>query len=280
MPNTTKSNRLKRKRGKKFVFHDTTTPTEDKKGNKIETNPFEEHSKSKKFNKDLEKRAGLLDDFRRLGKNSSVIDNRIAENSSKLSEDDKMKLRYIAEQRDRASSHLRTKATRKREKFNLESDESDGGDIFLGSKGGFTHKGRPIQDDFDDKISQSSDDEAGDKGKLNEEMVNTLNFGQGGYGDAEERQKTRKEIFEEIITKSKAYKEANKELKSINQELIQELDDDYLDIIGKLDFTRRKNGAPAESTDPKIQQADEKGKGFDVVQMLLKEDMRKATPVA
>ena len=61
-----------------------------------------------------------------------------------MSEDDKMKLRYIAEQRTRAMSHLNTKTTRKREKFNLDSDESDGGDIFLGSKGGFTHKGKPL----------------------------------------------------------------------------------------------------------------------------------------
>jgi hypothetical protein len=34
-------------------------------------------------------------------------------------------------------------------------------------------------DDFDEKISMSSDEEGEtrDKGKLNEEMVNTLNFG-------------------------------------------------------------------------------------------------------
>jgi len=54
-------------------------------------------------------------------------------------------------------------------------------------------------------------------------------------------------------------------LKNINTELIKELDDDYLDIIGKLDFTRRKNGAPTESKDPKIKVADEKGKEFDSV---------------
>jgi hypothetical protein len=95
MANTTKSNRLKRKRGKKFVWHNENA--EDKKGNQIEQNPFEEHSKSKKYTKDLERRQDLLDEYRRLGKNSSVIDNRIAEKSSKMSEDDKMKLRYIAE---------------------------------------------------------------------------------------------------------------------------------------------------------------------------------------
>jgi nucleolar protein 14 len=86
-----------------------------------------------------------------------------------------MKLRYIAEQRDRAKTHLRS--NKKREKFNLDSDEEEG-DVLLG---GFTHKGKPLIDDFDDKISVSSDDdpERPDRGKLTEEMVNTLNFGSG-----------------------------------------------------------------------------------------------------
>jgi hypothetical protein len=73
-----------------------------------------------------------------------VIDNRIAEKSSKLSEDDKMKLRYIKEQRDRAINQLNTKTTRKRAKFDLESDDdNEDGDVFFG--GGFTHRGRPIE---------------------------------------------------------------------------------------------------------------------------------------
>ena len=137
--------------------------------------------------------------------------------------------------------------------------------MFFGG-GGFTHKGKPLaEDDFDEQISASSDDESPDKGKLTEEMVNTMNFGQGDGQTGDERKKSRKEIFEEIIEKSKAYKEANKELTNINTDLIKELDDDYLDIIGKLDFTIRKNGAPAESEDPRIKQADDKGKEFDQV---------------
>ena len=113
-------------------------------------------------------------------------------------------------------------------------------------------------------------------------MVNTLNFGMGDAAGihAEDHKKTRKEIFEEIIEKSNAYKFAYKEMKNVNQELIQELDDDYADIIGKLDFTRKKNAGPAESSDPKIKTADEKGKGFDVVSMMLRENLKKATPVA
>ncbi len=61
-----------------------------------------------------------------------------------------MKLRYIAEQRDRAINQLNTKTTRKRAKFNLDSDDEEDGDVFFGG-GGFTHKGKPIaDDDFDE----------------------------------------------------------------------------------------------------------------------------------
>jgi len=94
MPSTPKSNKLKRKRGKKFVWHGD-DKAEDA-GTK-QSNPFEEHSKSKNALRDMEKRKGLIDEYRKLGKNSSIVDNRIAEKSSRLSEEDKMKLRYIAE---------------------------------------------------------------------------------------------------------------------------------------------------------------------------------------
>jgi hypothetical protein len=52
MPSTPKSNRLKRKRGKKFIWKDpskmgpATTPST--------TNPFEEHSTAKRARRDLE----------------------------------------------------------------------------------------------------------------------------------------------------------------------------------------------------------------------------------
>jgi hypothetical protein len=68
-------------------------------------------------------------------------------------------------------------------------------------------------------------------GKLNEEMVMTMNFGGGGRFaqqqhkvPGEDPQKTRKEVFEEIIAKSKAYKAAKFEVKEAAQELTQRLD--------------------------------------------------------
>ena len=105
-----------------------------------------------------------------------------------------------------------------------------------------------MEDDFNEKIEHSSDDEAlyKDKGKLTEEMVNEMHFGRGqAYEDeVSKKEKTRREVFKEIIDKSKAYKEAHKDLKSVNMELIQELDEDYEDICGFLNFSRQKNGAP------------------------------------
>ena len=96
MAKTKKNNKLKRKRGKKFVFHGDGA----QEGNEAVLNPFEEHSKTKRARKDLEKRQGLIDEYRNLGKNSQIVDNRIAQSSVKLSEEEKMKLRYIREQKD------------------------------------------------------------------------------------------------------------------------------------------------------------------------------------
>jgi hypothetical protein len=102
-----------------------------------------------------------------------------------MSEEEKMKLRYLREQKERAKQSLlgnvpQTK-NRRKNKFNLNSDdESDEQDMMIG----FTHKGRKLgefEDDFKEQIELSSDDEAAgrDKGKLTEEMVNVMNFGGG-----------------------------------------------------------------------------------------------------
>ena len=109
MTSTKKSNKLKRKRGKKFVWHgDQKDQQSDKKPE--EENPFEQHSKSKSAAKDLARREALLDEFRSLGKNTQFVDNRLGEKSSRLTEDDKMKLRYMKEQREQVRNSLANKA--------------------------------------------------------------------------------------------------------------------------------------------------------------------------
>lgn len=53
-----------------------------------------------------------------------------------------------------------------------------------------------------------------------------MNFGRGGARqEEEETKKSRKEVFEEIIAKSKMYKMANSEMKNAAKELSSQLDD-------------------------------------------------------
>lgn len=74
---------------------------------------------------------------RRLGGNSAL---------SKMSEEDKMRLRYMREQKEQMRQ---TRVTKKRAKFNLDdlySDEDEAEEHL----GGFTHGGKPLEaiDDF------------------------------------------------------------------------------------------------------------------------------------
>jgi hypothetical protein len=153
-----KDNRVKRKRGKKFVYHGEEAEgaeKEEKTNIAANRNPFEDHSKSNRARKDVEVRETMLKDFRDRGRNSTLVDNRLAEKSSKLSEEDKMKIRYMREQKDQLTKEMSlTHQTRKRMKFNLGGEDSDEDFNVL------THKGKKLVDidDFKDKIDGSDDD--------------------------------------------------------------------------------------------------------------------------
>lgn len=98
MAKAKKDNRVKRKRGKKFVFHtDDEKQAHEQEMQGKATNPFEEHPKAKRARRDAESREGLISEFKQRGKNSEFIDSRIGEQSSRLSEEDKMKLRFMRE---------------------------------------------------------------------------------------------------------------------------------------------------------------------------------------
>jgi hypothetical protein len=71
------------------------------------------------------------------------IDKRLGGNntSGKLSEEDKMRLRYLREQKEQLRQ---TKVSHKRAKFNLDDLYSD--DDNQGEDDGFTHRGRRLED--------------------------------------------------------------------------------------------------------------------------------------
>lgn len=141
-------------------------------------------------------------------------------------------------------SRFNTKQAKKRSKFQLDSD-SEGDDVFMG----FTHKGKKLiddHDDFNEHISHSSDGEDNkDKGHLNEEMVNALNFG-GGQDNGDAKRKTRKEVFQEIIEKSRTFDQARKEVNQINTELVNELDGNFAELSSILQYKKSAAVKPLE----------------------------------
>ena len=119
------SNKIKRKRGKKFRYFGEGGPQGT--GKEIQgsaPNPFEEHSFSKRAQRDKVKRAELIAEFATRGKNNVFVDKRIggAGPLSRMSEEDKMRLRYLREQKEQMRA---TKVTKKRAKFNLDDLYSD-----------------------------------------------------------------------------------------------------------------------------------------------------------
>jgi nucleolar protein 14 len=101
----------------------------------------------------------------------------------------------------------------------------------------------------------TSEDEANEDrdqkmGKLSEEMVMTMNFGGGSKRttvNKDPEDKTRKEIFEEIIAKSKAYKAAKFEVKEAAKELTDRLDKQFFDILPLLNMSKVKTSTTEES---------------------------------
>ena len=176
------------------------------------------------------------------------VDNRIGKTTSKLSEEDKMRLRYMKEQKDQMRV---TKVTRKRAKYNLDDDLDGDNEMFMG----FTHHGKRLEemDDFKDLMPGSSDDEGNDdpydqdKGKLNEEIVHKMNFGGGDMDYGDDTKKSRKEVFEEIIAKSKAYKMASFELKQAAHDLTNKLDNQFMDLLPLLNMSRVKTTTIVDS---------------------------------
>ena len=72
-----------------------------------------------------------------------------------------------------------------------------------------------------------------------------MNFGGGeedleelGQGSNKPVKKSRKEVFEEIMEKSKSYDQARKEMRLINQNMVKELDAGLKDVLPKLNYAR------------------------------------------
>ncbi|KEH41125.1 Nop14 nucleolar-like protein [Medicago truncatula] len=200
------------------------------KAQKTNTNPFESIWSRRKFEVMGQKRKGdtkrmglarslavekrkktLLKEYEQSTKSSEFIDRRIGENDEGLDDFGKAILRS---QRER---QLNVKSSKK-SKYHL-SEEDD--DEFEGIDG----LGR---DDFEDEMLGEDDDETDDLGRRHNA------HGMQSPGEAadngENRHKTKKEVMNEVIAKSKFYKAEKAKEKEKDEDLLEELDKDFTSL--------------------------------------------------
>ncbi|XP_060792007.1 nucleolar protein 14 [Neoarius graeffei] len=200
----------------------------------IKTNPFEVKINKKKF--DVLGRKGkhdvglpgvsrskahnkrkhtLLKEFRMKHKANSFIDRRFGEYDTKMAPEDKILQRFAME---------RQRAQVKKDVFNLNDEEE------------LTHYGQSLaeMEKFTDGVDSESDSE--EKGLLSAEIT-ASHFGGGGgllrkktSEEEEEKNKTRQELIEELILKSKQEKRERQTQKEETHELTEKLDQEWKSI--------------------------------------------------
>ncbi|KAE8687351.1 Adenine nucleotide alpha hydrolases-like superfamily protein isoform 1 [Hibiscus syriacus] len=161
----------------------------------------------------------LLKEYEQSTKSSVFVDKRIGEQDDDLGEFEKGILR---------SQRERQLKFGKKSKFNLsdgEEDEFDAQD--LGSL--------PERDDFENEMLSDDDNEDDEKRpailkQLNVHGVQSLS--EGGLMEGEEnKHKSKKEIMEEVILKSKFFKAQKARDKEENEQLMEELDKDFTSLV-------------------------------------------------
>uniref|UniRef100_A0A7N0U7V8 Nucleolar protein 14 n=1 Tax=Kalanchoe fedtschenkoi TaxID=63787 RepID=A0A7N0U7V8_KALFE len=195
------------------------------------TNPFESIWSRSKFHvlgkkrKGEERRIGmarslaidkrkktLLKEYERSGKASAFVDKRIGELNDDLEEFDKAILR---------SQRERQMTLSKKRKYKLSDGDEDEADF--GFEGGLLG-----QDDFQDDM-EPEEEEDNDPSK---KFANLKQISSVDHEEEEDfRHKSKKEVMEEIISKSKYHKELNRKAKEDNEQLMEQLDQEFETLV-------------------------------------------------
>uniref|UniRef100_A0A8C1RPI1 NOP14 nucleolar protein homolog (yeast) n=1 Tax=Cyprinus carpio TaxID=7962 RepID=A0A8C1RPI1_CYPCA len=240
----------------------STLPELEESAPEIQKNPFEVKINRKKFDvlgrkskhdvglpgvsrsRAIQKRKDtLLKEFRLKDKNNTFIDRRFGEYDSKLTPEEKILQRFTLE---------RQRTQDRKDMYNLNEEEE------------LTHYGQSLaeMEKMTDVIDSDSDSE--EKGLLSAELTAT-HFGGGGgllrkksAGDEEEEHKprSRQELIEELIFKSKQEKRERQTQKEEAQELTEKLDQEWKSIQNLLAHKTPKAERTDETDKPKLDQYD------------------------
>ncbi|GAV55162.1 hypothetical protein ZYGR_0AS04860 [Zygosaccharomyces rouxii] len=150
-------------------------------------------------------------------KQGGIVDRRFGERSRDMTEEEKMLERFTREKQSQSRSRANL--------FDLNDDDED--DDMFGAK--LTHLGQDLEDDFDegDLGVNEEDGTSGPRPKRNYE--DSL-----GEPQPESRKKTKAEVMKEVIAKSKFYKQQRQKDQEQRTDQIEELDEDFDDIMSEL----------------------------------------------
>ncbi|KAM4054069.1 nucleolar protein 14 [Anomaloglossus baeobatrachus] len=193
-------------------------------------------SKSKALQK---RKDTLLKEYQRRGKTNVFSDKRFGEYDTKLTPEEKMVKRFALERKRHAE---------KKTVYNLNEEEE------------LTHYGQSLAalEKMTDPVDSDSDTE--ERGALSAELT-AAHFGGGGLlrrkvaseqkEEEPEKPKTRKELIEELIAKSKIEKRERQSRKEKSLELTEKLDSDWKAIQGLLSHKVPKSERKVEAEKPK-----------------------------
>ncbi|XP_070844939.1 nucleolar protein 14 [Chaetodon trifascialis] len=239
-----------------------------KTSTEIKNNPFEVKINRKKFDvlgrkskhdvglpgvsrskANSKRKETLLKEYKLKNKSNKLIDRRFGEYDTNMAPEDKILQRFAME---------RQRVHEKKDVYNLNEEEE------------LTHYGQSLaeMEKFNDIVN--SDDESEEKGLLSAELT-ASHFGGGGGGgllkkktsgdqqeeDGSQRAKSRQELIEELIQKSKQEKRERQVQKEEAQELTEKLDQEWKNIqalmVKKTPKAERDNTAEEK---PKVEEYD------------------------
>ncbi|XP_072227977.1 nucleolar protein 14 [Leuresthes tenuis] len=199
-------------------------------------------SRSKAINK---RKETLLKEYKQKNKSNKLIDRRLGEYDAKMAPEDKILQRFTVE---------RQRVHEKKDLYNLNEEEE------------LTHYGQSLaeMEKFNDAVI--SDDESEEKGLLSAELT-ASHFGGGGgllkrktsgeqqeEEDGSQRARTRQELIEELIQKSKQEKRERQVQKEEAQVLTEKLDQEWKSIQTLMVKKTPKADKPEEK--PKLEEYD------------------------
>lgn len=255
---------LKHAKGPKFQVTSNAPPTGSAKS--IQGRPGQAKAASEE-----KRRNTLLIDMQRRNKVGGILDRRFGENDPTMAVEDKMLERFAMEKQ---RSH------KKSSMFDLEEDD--------GSLDGFTHGGKSLTfdgedgpiDDFDeDDLDSGAESDGSIRSKQRIKRLRAL-ADSGDVDDAEdgqpERKKTKKEVMEEIIAKSKMHKYERQAAKEDDTDMRELLDKELPNIQMLLASSRNGSKRADEAVPSSIAGVDRDAfdKNFDLQVKKLAQDKR------